>query len=163
MYKRKPLEPFRGLWNDRASDNRMYDDTNKRVLSSCRFSCFHTRQHFVRTNSSPSFVRAVLICLAFFNTPSTRETRDSSEYGLLLRTIEFITKKEAALACQTRPVPLERAPPTQNFGSCIGRSMFADGKMYRGCLPLFIGIRLFAEMKIFVSLVKIYFCILCVY
>jgi len=59
--------------------------------------------------------------LPAFLTPASCETRDSAE-GLLLGTIEFVTKEQGdnpRTSDAYHVVPLEGTPPTQNFGSCL--------------------------------------------
>lgn len=101
--KGKTVRDVLQIWNDQASGNRMWnDDTNTGapfIIVSLVFT-------WGSISSAPTVPRH--LCSPYwpalrFLTPVLRARRVTHQsYGLLLRTIEFITKKKAALACGRR-------------------------------------------------------------
>lgn len=147
------------MWND---------DTNKRALS----SSFLLFSHEAAFHLAPTIPRRLCwVCLAFFNTRFyPREERTRQSYGLLLRTIEFTTKKKAALGVADAPGSARKSSTDAKFwqlhnkGRCLPAMC---GEMYRGmyvcvcvCLSLFIRYIFRPDENIFISnknLLHVYF------
>lgn len=85
------------VWNDRASDNRMWNDDTNKGTPFIVVSLVFTRGSISPAPTVPvPFVLTVLTCLAFFNTRSTRETRDSSKLRPIIKNDRIHNKEKGS-------------------------------------------------------------------